>query len=132
MWTEHFHWYIDGVELPEGGLDIFVNKKGFEKELNTLFLEAHDRGSDALNVDYEGWNEEYDALYGFTPYEEYCKSYPEFISKKHNEILKEVPDDVFELFTDPEFGQYNEYSICGRLKNVHNAEVKVTVVFEEV
>lgn len=129
MYRACFHWFIDEYELPEGGLDILVNKKGAENAFDAVFMEAYNRGADALNEHYEEWNKEYDSLMGIKPYDGSSKSYNEFISKKQNEILKKIPDDVFELFTDPEFG---ECSICGRLKHVHNKDVRVQVMFKTV
>ncbi len=123
-----FHWFIDGHELPEGGLDILVNKKGTEEVFNAVFMEAYNRGVDALNEHYVEWNEEYDSSRGKDPNED-CSTYEEFISQKQNEILKKIPDDVFELFTDPYFG---ECSICGRLKHVHNKDVKVQFTLKAV
>ncbi len=125
MYRACFTWFIDEYELPEGGLDILVNKKGAENAFDAVFMEAYNRGADALNGHYEEWNKEYESSKGIKPCEGGSKSYNEFISKKQNEILKKVPDDVFELFTDPEFG---ECSICGRLKHVHNKDVKVQVI----
>ena len=52
MYKACFHWFIDEYELVEGGLDILANKKGAEKKLNTLFLEAYNRGVEALNGYY--------------------------------------------------------------------------------
>lgn len=128
MYRACFHWFIDEYELPEGGLDILVNKKGAENVFNEVFMEAYNRGADALNEHYEEWNKEYDSLMG----KESCEgdiNYEDFISQKQNEVLKKVPDDVFELFTDPEFG---ECSICGRLKRVRNKNVRVQVTFKIV
>lgn len=92
------------------------------------FMEAHNRGADALNEHYEEWNKEYDSLYGTKPNED-RSSYFRFISQKQNEILKKIPDDFFELFTDPEFG---ECSICGRLKHVNNNDVKIQIMLKAV
>lgn len=89
--------------------------------LNRKFMEAYNKGVDALNEHYEEWNKEFDALYGDEPDEDH-KIYDGFICQKQNEILKKVPDDLFELFTDPEFG---ECSICGRIKHIKNNDVKV-------
>lgn len=125
MYIACFYWFIDEHELPEGGFDNIVNKKGAENLFNEAFMEAYNRGVDALNEHYEEWNKEYDSLMD----KESCEgdiNYDDFISQKQNEVLKKVPDDVFELFTDPEFG---ECSICGRLKHVHNKDVRVQVMF---
>lgn len=121
----HFYWFIDSMEIPEGMIDSLINEKGAEELLDRKFMEAQNKGADALNEHYEEWNKEYDALYGTKPGDE--DSYYRFISQKQNEILKKVPDDFFELFTDPEFG---ECSICGRLKN--NKNMKVQVLFTAV
>ena len=129
MYKACFHWFIDGIELPEGGLGILVNKKGAENAFDAVFMEAYNRGADALNGHYGEWNKEYESSKGIKPCEDGGKSYNEFISQKQNEILKKIPDDVFELFTDPEFG---ECSICGRLKHVHNKDVRVQVTFKTV
>ena len=129
MYKACFHWFIDEYELLEGGLDILANKKGAENVLDAIFMEAYNRGAEALNGHYEEWNKEYESSKGIKPYEGSSKSYNEFISKKQNEILKKVPDDVFELFTDPEFG---ECSICGRLKHIHNTDVRVQVTVKTV
>jgi hypothetical protein len=123
-----FHWFIDDIALPEGGLDILVNKKGTEEAFNAVFTEAYNRGVDALNEHYEEWNKEYDTLMDKKSSED-DMNYNRFISQKQNEILKKIPDDVFELFTDPEFG---ECSICGRLKHVHNKDVKVQFTLKAV
>ena len=123
-----FHWFIDGHELPEGGFDILVNKKGAENAFDAVFMEAYNRGVDALNEHYVEWNKEYDTLMDKKSSEDDI-NYNRFISQKQNEILKKIPDDVFELFTDPEFG---ECSICGRLKRVHNKDVKVQFTLKAV
>lgn len=128
MYRACFHWFIDEYELPEGGFDILVNKKGAENLFNEAFMEAYNRGVDALNEHYEEWNKEYDSLRE----KESCEgdiNYDYFITQKQNEVLKKVPDGIFELFTDPEFG---ECSICGRLKHVHNKNVRVQVMFKTV
>ena len=124
-----FHWFIDEYELPEGDLDILVNKKGAENAFNAVFMEAYNKGVDALNGHYVDWNKEYESSKGIKPYEGSMASYTEFICQKQNEILKKVPDDVFELFTDPEFGAS---TICGRLKHVHNKDVRVLVTLKIV
>ena len=124
----HFHWFIDGYELSEGGLDFLINEKGAEERLNNKFMEAMDRGNDALYGHGYEWSEEYDSSRGKNSNED-CSTFFEFMCQKQNEILKEVPDDTFELFTDPEFG---EGFICGRLKNVHNKNVRVKVTFEDI
>lgn len=122
----YFHWFINDVELSEGDLN-FLTKR-VEELLNRKFMEAYNKGADALNEHYEEWNKEFDALYGNEPDEDH-KIYDRFISQKQNEILKKVPDDFFELFTDPEFG---ECSICGRLKHVKNNDVKVQITLKAV
>lgn len=122
----YFHWFINDVELSEGDLNSLT--KRVEELLNRKFMEAYNKGADALNEHYEEWNKEFDALYGDEPDEDH-KIYDRFISQKQNEILKKVPDDFFELFTDPEFG---ECSICGRLKHVKNNDVKVQITLKAV
>lgn len=121
----YFHWFINDVELSEGGFNSLI--KGAEELLDRKFMEAYNKGADALNEHYEEWNKEYDSLYGTKPGDD--SSYFRFISQKQNEILKKIPDDFFELFTDPEFG---ECSICGRLKHVSNNDVKVQIMLKAV
>ena len=120
----YFHWFINDVEISDG----VFNSLTQGKILNRKFMEAHNKGADAVNEHYEEWNKEFDALYGDEPDEDH-KIYNRFICQKQNEILKKVPDDLFELFTDPEFG---ECSICGRLKHIKNNDVKVQVMFKVI
>lgn len=122
----YFHWFINDVELSEGDFNSLTKRA--EELLDRKFMEAYNKGAKALNGHYEEWNKEFDALYGDEPDEDH-KIYDRFISQKQNEILKKVPDDFFELFTDPEFG---ECSICGRLKHVKNNDVKVQITLKAV
>lgn len=122
----YFHWFINDMELSEGGFNSLTKRA--EELLDRKFMEAYNKGADALNEHYEEWNKEFDALYGDEPDEDH-KIYDRFISQRQNEILKKIPDDLFELFTDPEFG---ECSICGRLKHVKNNDVKVQITLKAV
>lgn len=122
----YFHWFINDVELSERDFNTLTKRS--EELLDRKFMEAYNKGSKALNGHYGEWNKEFDALYGDEPDEDH-KIYDRFISQKQNEVLKKVPDDLFELFTDPEFG---ECSICGRLKHVKNNDVKVQITLEAV
>ena len=124
----YFHWFINDVELSEGDFNSLTKRA--EELLNRKFMEAYNKGANALNGHYEKWNKEFDALYGDEPDEDH-KIYDRFISQKQNEVLKKIPDDIFELFTDPEFG---ECSICGRLKkkNVANNDVKVQITLKAI
>ena len=122
----YFHWFINDVELSEGGFNSLT--KGAVELLDRKFMEAYNKGAKALNGHYEEWNKEFGALYGDEPDEDH-KIYDKFISQKQNEVLKKIPDDLFELFTDPEFG---ECSICGRLKHVKNNDVKVQITLKAV
>ena len=122
----YFHWFINDMELSERDFNSLTKRAG--ELLNRKFMEAYNKGANALNEHYEKWNKEFDALYGDKPDEDH-KIYDRFISQKQNEILKKIPDDLFELFTDPEFG---ECSICGRLKHVKNNDVKVQITLEAV
>ena len=122
----YFHWFINDMELSERDFNSLTKRAG--ELLNRKFMEAYNKGANALNEHYEKWNKEFDALYGDKPDEDH-KIYDRFISQKQNEILKKIPDDLFELFTDPEFG---ECSICGRLKHVNNNDVKVQIMLKAV
>ena len=50
----YFHWFINDVELSEGGFNSLI--KGAEEILDAKFMEAYNKGADALNEHYEEWN----------------------------------------------------------------------------
>ena len=71
--------------------------ENYKEAINRHFVEVRNKACDALNAKYDEWNKEFDEKY---PNSDSDSDYMKYFSKKRNEVLSTIHDEIFKLRAD--------------------------------
>lgn len=71
--------------------------ENYKEAINRHFVELRNKACDALNAKYDEWNKEFDEKY---PNSDSDSDYMKYFSKKRNEVLSSIHDEIFKLRAD--------------------------------
>lgn len=71
--------------------------ENYKEAVNRHFVELRNKACDALNTKYDEWNKEFDEKY---PDSDSDSDYMKYFSKKQNEVLSSIHDEIFKLRAD--------------------------------
>lgn len=71
--------------------------ENYKEAVNRHFVELRNKACDALNAKYDEWNKEFDEKY---PNSDSDSNYMKYFSKKRNEVLSSIHDEIFKLRAD--------------------------------
>lgn len=71
--------------------------ENYKEAINRHFVELRNKACDALNAKYDEWNKEFDEKY---PNSDSDSNYMKYFSKKRNEVLSSIHDEIFKLRAD--------------------------------
>ena len=71
--------------------------ENYKEAINRHFVELRNKACDALNAKYDEWNKEFDEKY---PDSDSDSNYMKYFSKKRNEVLSSIHDEIFKLRAD--------------------------------
>ena len=71
--------------------------ENYMEAVNRHFVELRNKACHALNDKYDEWNKEFDKMY---PDSDSDSDYMKYFSKKRNEVLSSIHDEIFKLRAD--------------------------------